>query len=56
MRLDEIQQLARGAIFDDSGRYCYLLWRELRDVPEPRTALFIMLNPSTADETTDGVS
>jgi hypothetical protein len=40
-----------GAIFDSSGRYRYLLWREW-DLDKPRLT-FVMLNPSTADATTD---
>ena len=40
-----------GAILSPSGRYRYLLWRELtkQRVSIRRTCLFIMLNPSTAD-------
>jgi hypothetical protein len=37
-----------GAIFDPTGMYRYLLWREWHP-DSPRLAL-IMLNPSTADE------
>lgn len=40
-----------GATFDKSGKYRYLLWREWDD--EKPTCVFIMLNPSTADATTN---
>lgn len=40
-----------GATFDDSGRFRYLLWRTW-DESLPR-ACFVMLNPSTADATSD---
>ena len=39
-----------GAVFDRTGRYRYRLWR--RWAPG-RQVLFVMLNPSTADETTN---
>jgi hypothetical protein len=39
----------RGAFID--GVYRYSLWRHLGD--GPGRVLFVMLNPSTADETTD---
>ena len=38
-----------GATFDRSGRYRYRLWRQW-DSALP-TVAYIMLNPSTADET-----
>lgn len=38
-----------GAIFDDDREYRYRLWRTL-DASKP-TVAFLMLNPSTADET-----
>lgn len=41
----------RGAEISDCGRYRYLLWRRW-DKSKPR-ALFIMLNPSTADAEVD---
>lgn len=37
----------QGALFDESRRYRYVLWR--RWAPGP-TVVWIMLNPSTADE------
>ncbi len=36
-----------GAVFSDCRKYRYLLWRYWSDAPK---AVFIMLNPSTADE------
>lgn len=36
-----------GAIFDETGKYRYLLWRDWH-VSAPRLC-FVMLNPSTAD-------
>lgn len=41
----------RGAVLSDDGRYRYLLWRRW-DKAKPR-AVFIMLNPSTADHQVD---
>ena len=43
--------MTTGAIFDPSGQYRYLLWREW-DYDAPRMT-FVMLNPSTADATRD---
>lgn len=40
----------QGALFSNDREYRYKLWREW-DVSKP-TVAFIMLNPSTADETT----
>ena len=41
-----------GAVFDDTKTYRYVLWRNF--VVEPKsTCLWIMLNPSTADEFKD---
>jgi hypothetical protein len=37
-----------GAVFDESGRYRYTLWRAWSD-DYPRI-VFVLLNPSTADE------
>lgn len=42
---------ARGAVISGCGRYRYRLWRYW--MPELRTMAFIMLNPSTANATTD---
>jgi hypothetical protein len=42
----------RRTRFSDCRTYRYVLWREL-DADNPRYALFIGLNPSTADEVTD---
>lgn len=43
---------AGGAIIHDT--YRYLLWRDLIESPDlPVTMLFVMLNPSTADGSTD---
>jgi len=41
-----------GADLDESRRYRYRLWREV-DPDEGRSAIFIMLNPSTADALVD---
>jgi len=41
---------SQGADFDPERRYRYLLWRAWENEPR-RTALWVMLNPSTADET-----
>ncbi|MBI5948116.1 MAG: DUF1643 domain-containing protein [Chloroflexi bacterium] len=40
-----------GAVFDSTGQYRYLLWREW-EVTLPRLTV-VMLNPSTADAITD---
>lgn len=40
-----------GAVISDDGAYRYLLWRTIGDMP--RRALFVMLNPSTADAMQD---
>lgn len=45
-----------GAVFDRSGRYRYLLWRNLNGTSFPPSAagrklLLVMLNPNKADET-----
>lgn len=42
----------RGAVFSTCRKYRYRLWRDW-DQADDRTALFVMLNPSTADEDTD---
>lgn len=43
-----------GAVLSADRVYRYLLWRQLMaGADEPSTMLFIMLNPSTADETTN---
>jgi hypothetical protein len=39
-----------GATFDPTRRYRYTLWRYWKEQPE-RFVNFVMLNPSTADET-----
>jgi hypothetical protein len=39
-----------GAVFDESRTYRYLLWRRWRALTEGPVLLFVMLNPSTADE------
>lgn len=43
--------LEENAVISDCGRYRYRLTRDLS--PNPRTATFILLNPSTADATND---
>ena len=43
--------LEQNAVISDCGRYRYRLTRDLS--PNPRTATFILLNPSTADATND---
>jgi hypothetical protein len=47
-RLNPSVDRRKGAIFDDTNRYRYKLWRSW-DTNKP-TIAFIMLNPSTADE------
>ena len=42
----------RRTTFSSCRTYRYVLWREL-DAANPRYALFIGLNPSTADEVAD---
>jgi len=45
---------ARKTILSDDRKYRYVLWREWSCSPENRSyAMFIGLNPSTADETQD---
>lgn len=46
-----LQDNRKGAIISDDGTYRYRLWR-MWDAEKP-TVAFIMLNPSTADETAD---
>lgn len=46
-----LQDDRKGAAFSDCGQYRYRLWRTW-DVEKPKLG-FIMLNPSTADETED---
>src|SRR5689334_18589152 len=46
-----MSQPTGGALFDPTGRYRYRLWRQW-DPAKPAVA-FVMLNPSTADATTD---
>lgn len=43
--------LGKGAVFDKTGAYRYRLWRVWNE-SAPRVG-FIMLNPSTADDTLD---
>jgi hypothetical protein len=43
--------LEQNAVISACGRYRYLLTRQVG--PGSRTATFIMLNPSTADATSD---
>ena len=58
--------ISSGAIISEDGRYRYLLWREWRGthdpnnwrwidagIGDPKSCLFIMLNPSTADAKED---
>lgn len=43
-----------GAVFNEDRRYRYALWRDLVPLVQPkRTVLFVMLNPSSADELTN---
>ena len=45
-----------GAVLSRCGRYRYVLWRDwggLFDADNPRTALWVMANPSTADAAAD---
>lgn len=46
--VSEFEGEIRGAIFDRSMKYRYLLWRKWNDARP--TVCFVMLNPSTADE------
>lgn len=46
-----IRALEQNAVISACGRYRYLLTRQVR--PGSRTATFVMLNPSTADATSD---
>jgi hypothetical protein len=42
---------SKGATFSPCKKYRYTLWREWQTLsPERTTVLFVMLNPSTADE------
>lgn len=43
----------KGAIISPDQNYRYLLWREWRTPGQRGTALFVMLNPSTADADLD---
>jgi len=43
--------LSQGATFSNDRKYRYELYREWGHSKFQRTALFVMLNPSTADET-----
>ena len=47
--------IEHGAFLSEDRRYRYLLWRSLVTAvpPEPRVALWVMLNPSTANERED---
>src|SRR5262249_14212908 len=46
------EEVRRAAVISDCGRYRYSLTRRWGDAAEPR-ALFVMLNPSTADAEQD---
>ncbi|HBI04838.1 MAG TPA: hypothetical protein DDY49_12510, partial [Paenibacillaceae bacterium] len=46
--------MRNGAIVDETGNYRYSLWRSW-DERKPKVT-FIMLNPSTADETYDDLT
>jgi hypothetical protein len=53
-----VTTIATGAVFSEDGRYRYRLWRELplsllAGPNADRAMLFVMLNPSTADERVD---
>jgi len=48
MAVQEMGDVASGAVFDSSGKFRYSLWRQW-DNERPRLC-FIMLNPSTADD------
>ena len=43
--------MQKGAIFDPTGQYRYLLWRQW--APDRPSVGFVMLNPSTADAIVD---
>lgn len=49
--LDVVDDRASGAWISDDGLYRYRLWRTWAE--ELRPMVFVMLNPSTADATTD---
>lgn len=42
-----------SAVISECGRYRYRLWREPEGEPEGPAAVFLMLNPSTADADQD---
>lgn len=48
MQFDLFKTLDTGATFSECERYRYTLWRQWNDGP---TVMWLMLNPSTADET-----
>ncbi|MBD3880576.1 DUF1643 domain-containing protein [Phormidium tenue FACHB-886] len=48
---EALAELAQGAVFDATGAYRYRLWRQW-SFTAPRI-VFIMLNPSTADASTN---
>ena len=48
MQFDLFKTLDTGATFSECERYRYALWRQWNDGP---TVMWLMLNPSTADET-----
>lgn len=51
MRVSDLYDDERGAVFSTCRRYRYRLWRRISG--DPGTVAFIGLNPSTADERED---
>lgn len=48
--IDDTPWVSQGAEFSECRRYRYTLWREWLTNKKPWTLLWLLLNPSTADE------